>query len=159
MLQQSSLPMAAILGWAGAWRHSGVSSAWFGVAVGTIGLVVLSWPRAGQARRRICRVAFWGLPRARLLRWPSTPIVRRDKRLTPATRSIRPSAALLVAQMMQSVVLTSVLALTRPQALTLGVWIAEARRWRLGLFRVSRLGLLVRSLGIGAGCAGARRRV
>ena len=49
MLQQSSLPIAAVLGWVVLGDALG-APAWSGVAIGTLGLLVLSWPRQGQAR-------------------------------------------------------------------------------------------------------------
>ena len=122
MLQQSSLPLAAVMGWLvlGDGLSAGV---WTGVAVATAGLVALSWPRRGQGRADLpgallClasgaafAVAFNGFREA-------------GRALDPAHPLFSATAALIVAQAMQSLVLTSILALARPQALrsVAGAW-------------------------------------
>ena len=47
MMQQASLPLSALVGWAVLGDHLR-PHAWAGVALATIGLVVLSWPRRDQ---------------------------------------------------------------------------------------------------------------
>ena len=126
MMQQSSLPMAALMGWLvlGDRLSLGV---WLGVGLATAGLVILSWPRRGQAKADLpgallglasgaaFAVAFNGYRQAGLAFDAAHPIYSA-------------SAALVVAQTMQSGTLTSILALTRPAALR-----AVATSWRASL--------------------------
>lgn len=122
VLQQSSLPLAALTGW---WLLGDVLSAraWAGIALATAGLVALSWPRAGAARGTAAgvllglaagagfAVAFNGYRQAGLALDPAHPIYSA-------------TAALVIAQVMQSATLTFLLAVTRPQALAavVGSW-------------------------------------
>ncbi|WP_397402881.1 DMT family transporter [Phenylobacterium sp.] len=122
MLQQSSLPMAAILGWLVLGDALGVA-AWFGVAVGTIGLVVLSWPRQGQARADLPG-GLLGLAAGAAFAVAFNAYRQAGQAFDASHPLYSAAAALLVAQTMQSVVLSSILGLTRPQALrsVFGSW-------------------------------------
>lgn len=122
LLQQSSLPMAAVIGWLVLGDALG-AGAWAGVALGTLGLAVLSWPRPGQARADLpggllglasgaaFAVAFNAFRQAGLAFDAGHPLYSA-------------AAALVTAQAMQSVVLTLILAVLRPQALrsVMGSW-------------------------------------
>ena len=125
LLQQSSLPIAAVLGWLVLGDALG-GGAWLGVALATAGLVVLSWPRPGQAKADLpggllglasgaaFAVAFNAYRQAGLAFDPHHPLYSS-------------SAALVVAQVMQSIVLSAILAVVRPQALrsVAGAWRAS----------------------------------
>lgn len=85
MLQQSSLPLAAIMGWLvlGDQLSSGV---WAGVAVATMGLLVLSWPRRGTAAPT-WSAGCWAWRPAPRSPSRSTASARRGNPWTPNTRS------------------------------------------------------------------------
>lgn len=122
MLQQSSLPLAAVMGWLvlGDGLSAGV---WTGVAVATAGLVVLSWPRRGQGRADLPG-ALLGLASGAAFAVAFNGFREAGRALDPAHPLFSATAALIVAQAMQSLVLTSILALARPQALrsVAGAW-------------------------------------
>ena len=122
MLQQSSLPLAAVMGWLvlGDGLSAGV---WTGVAVATAGLVVLSWPRRGQGRADLPG-ALLGLASGAAFAVAFNGFREAGRALDPAHPLFSATAALVVAQAMQSLVLTSILALVRPQALrsVAGAW-------------------------------------
>lgn len=115
MLQQSSLPMAAILGWLVLGDALGIA-AWLGVAVGTVGLAVLSWPRQGQARTDLPG-GLLGLAAGAAFAVAFNAYRQAGQAFDAGHPLYSAAAALLVAQTMQSVVLSSILGLTRPQAL------------------------------------------
>jgi Predicted membrane protein len=122
VLQQSSLPLAALMGWLALGDRLS-PRAWIGVAVATAGLAILSWPRRDQARDVFTggllglaagaafAVAFNGYRQAGLAFEPAHPIYSAV-------------AAVVIAQLMQSLTLGVLLALTRPQAIAavLGSW-------------------------------------
>ncbi|WP_374468700.1 DMT family transporter [Phenylobacterium sp.] len=126
VLQQSALPLAALLGWV-VLGDELAGHAWSGIALATAGLAVLSWPRRDQVEHGLAggllglaagagfAVAFNGYRQAGLALDPGHPI-------------FSATAALVVAQLMQSAVLTALLAATRPQALR-----AVAASWRASL--------------------------
>lgn len=122
MLQQSSLPLAAIMGWLvlGDDLRPGV---WAGVAVATAGLVVLSWPRRGQGKADLPGALF-GLAAGAAFAVAFNGFREAGRALDPAHPIFSATAALVVTQIMQSVTLTSILAVTRPQALrsVAGAW-------------------------------------
>lgn len=126
MLQQSSLPLAAILGWVvlGDSLSTGV---WTGVAIATTGLVVLSWPRPGQARADLPG-ALLGLAAGAAFAVAFNGYREAGRSFDPAHPIFSATAALVVAQTMQSLTLTALLAVTRPQALR-----AVAGAWRPSL--------------------------
>jgi len=127
MMQQASLPFAALLGWLALGDRLAVA-AWAGVAVTTAGLVVLSWPKRGAGQGALTgaglgllsglcfAVALNGYRQAGLALEPDHPI-------------FSASAALVAAQLMQSLALTGFLAVTRPAALRA---VAASWRWSLG---------------------------
>lgn len=125
-MQQASLPLAAILGFVAFGDHMSAIQ-WAGLAATTVGLVVLSWPREaggsgavpgalfGVASGAAFAVALNGYRQAGLALEPAHPIYAA-------------TAALCVAQGLQSIVLTAWLALTRPASLK-----AVAASWRSSL--------------------------
>jgi drug/metabolite transporter (DMT)-like permease len=126
VLQQSSLPLAALMGlvFLGDRLSAG---AWAGVAIATAGLVVLSWPQRDQTRHAFVggllglaagatfAISFNGYRQAGLAFDAAHPIYSAV-------------AAVVIAQLMQSLALTAILAVTRPQALG-----AVAASWRQSL--------------------------
>jgi drug/metabolite transporter (DMT)-like permease len=126
VLQQSALPLAALLGW-GLLGDDLAAHAWWGIALATAGLAVLSWPRRDQAQPGFrggllglaagvsFAVAFNGFRQASLALDPLHPIYSA-------------TAALVVAQLMQAAGLTALLALRRPGALR-----AVISSWRSSL--------------------------
>ncbi len=115
MLQQSSLPFAAIMGWLllgddlSPW-------VWTGVAVATAGLLVLSWPRRGHGRADLAG-GLLGLAAGAAFAVAFNGYRQAGQSLDPAHPLFSSTAALVVAQVMQSLVLTAILAVIRPQAL------------------------------------------
>jgi drug/metabolite transporter (DMT)-like permease len=126
VLQQSALPLSALMGWL--WLGDDLpAQGWAGVALATAGILVLSWPARDQTRHAfeggllglvagaLFAVAFNGYRQAGLALDPGHPIYAG-------------TATLVIAQAMQSLSLTSLLALVRPQALR-----AVATSWRSSL--------------------------
>ena len=126
MLQQSSLPIAAVLGWVVLGDALG-APAWSGVAIGTIGLLVLSWPRQGQARADLPG-GLMGLAAGASFAIAFNSYREAGQAFDAGHPLYSASAALVAAQIMQSVVLTSILAVTSPQALR-----SVAGSWRTSL--------------------------
>ncbi|WP_293679325.1 DMT family transporter [uncultured Phenylobacterium sp.] len=126
MLQQSSLPLAAVLGWV-VLGDALSPPVWFGVGLATAGLVVLSWPRPGQARADLPG-ALLGLAAGASFAVAFNAYRQAGQAFDASHPLYSASAALLVAQTMQSIVLTSILAALRPSALR-----AVATSWRASL--------------------------
>lgn len=126
MLQQSSLPLAALLGWLVLGDRLG-PVVWTGVLAATAGLVVLSWPRRGHAKADLPG-AILGLAAGAAFAVAFNGYRQAGQALDPAHPLYSAAAALLVAQIMQSVVLTAILAAGRPQALR-----AVTASWRASL--------------------------
>ena len=126
MMQQASLPFAALLGWLALGDRLG-PQAWAGIAFTTLGLVVLSWPRRGEARGAAVGAAL-GLASGAAFAVALNGYRQAGLAFDPAHPIYSATAALVTAQAMQSLVLTAVLALTRPQALP-----AVAASWRTSL--------------------------
>lgn len=115
VMQQSSLPLAALMGLVVLGDQLS-APAWTGVAVATVGLVVLSWPARADVRGGLAgaslglasgaafAVALNGYRQAGLSFEPQHPIYAA-------------LAGLVIAQMLQTVVLGGALAVLRPQAL------------------------------------------
>ncbi len=124
VLQQSSLPLAAVIGWL-VLGDVLAAPAWVGIALATAGLVVLSWPRnrqggisgplLGLASGAAFAVAGNGYRQAALALDAAHPIYSA-------------CAAVVAAQAMQSLFLTVVLAALQPAALR-----AVAASWRASL--------------------------
>lgn len=125
LLQQSSLPMAAVIGWLVLGDALG-SAVWVGVALATAGLAVLSWPRPGQARADLPG-GLLGLTAGAAFAVAFNAFRQAGQAFDPGHPLYSAAAALVVAQLMQSVVLTSILAVVRPQALrsVMGTWRAS----------------------------------
>lgn len=122
VLQQSSLPLAALMGLVFLGDRLPVQ-AWAGVALATAGLMVLSWPRRDQTHHAFVggllglaagatfAISFNGYRQAGLAFDAAHPIYSAV-------------AAVVIAQLMQSLALGAILAATRPQAIAavMGSW-------------------------------------
>ena len=126
MLQQSSLPMAALMGWLFLGDALG-PGAWAGVGWATLGLVVLSWPRPGQAKADLPG-GLLGLASGAAFAEAFNAYRQAGQAFDAGHPLYSASAALVVAQAMQSIVLTAILAVLRPQALR-----SVAGSWRTSL--------------------------
>jgi drug/metabolite transporter (DMT)-like permease len=126
VMQQSSLPIAAVLGWLVLGDRLSVQ-AWAGVALTTLGLVVLSWPRRGQVRGALAGAAL-GLASGAAFAVALNGYRQAGLAFEPAHPIYSATAAVVVAQAMQSLALGAILAGTRPAALK-----AVAASWRASL--------------------------
>jgi len=126
VLQQSSLPLAALMGllFLGDRLSPG---AWAGVAIATAGLVVLSWPQRDQTRHAFVG-GLLGLAAGATFAISFNGYRQAGLALDPAHPIYSAVAAVVIAQLMQSLTLTAILAVTRPQALG-----AVAASWRQSL--------------------------
>ncbi|WP_312163084.1 DMT family transporter [Phenylobacterium sp.] len=124
-MQQSSLPLAALMGVAFG-DHLG-PQAWAGVAATTAGLAVLSWPKAG-AEQGAAHGALFGLASGLAFGVTLNAYRQAGVALDPGHPLFAATASVCVAQTLQSVGLVVFLALTRPAALR-----AVAASWRQSL--------------------------
>ena len=126
VMQQSSLPFAAIFGWL-ALGDAISAQAWAGIAATTAGLAVLSWPRrdqmAGAGLGTVLGVAS-GLAFAVAL----NAYRQAGLALEPHHPIYSATASVCVAQAIQTTVMLAALAAWRPAAL-----LAVARSWRPSL--------------------------
>ncbi|HEV2530130.1 EamA family transporter [Phenylobacterium sp.] len=126
VMQQSSLPLAAIFGWAllGDALHS---RAWIGIAVTTAGLAILSWPRRDQMQGAGLGVLL-GLASGAAFAVALNAYREAGRALDPGHPIFSATASVCVAQAIQSLILVTALAGLRPTAL-----MAVARAWRPSL--------------------------
>jgi drug/metabolite transporter (DMT)-like permease len=126
VMQQSSLPFAALFGWAV--LHDRLPArAWLGVAAATVGLAILSWPRRGQMKGAGIG-ALLGLASGAAFAVALNAYREAGRALDPGHPIFSGTASVCVAQTFQSVVLIAALAAWRPGAL-----VAVARSWRSSL--------------------------
>ncbi|HEY8572577.1 DMT family transporter [Phenylobacterium sp.] len=126
MMQQASLPIAALMGWAVLGDRLS-AQAWGGIALTTAGLVVLSWPKRGQTAGALPG-ALLGLASGAAFAVALNGYRQAGLAFDPAHPLFSAAAAVVVAQSLQTVVLTATLALTRPAALR-----AVAASWKPSL--------------------------
>lgn len=124
-MQQSSLPLAALMGVLVGDQLS--PHAWAGVAATTAGLAVLSWPRAG-GENGAGRGALFGLASGLAFGITLNAYRQAGVALDPAHPIYAATASVCVAQTMQSIGLVIFLAVTRPGALS-----AVMASWRQSL--------------------------
>lgn len=125
VLQQSSLPLAAVMGLA---LGDALSvQAWIGVAVATAGLAVVSWPRRDQTHHAFVG-GLLGLAAGAAFAVSFNGYRQAGLALDPAHPIYSATAAVVIAQALQTVGLGLILALTRPQAIR-----AVATSWRQSL--------------------------
>ncbi len=124
-MQQSSLPLAALMGVAFGDRLG--LQAWIGVAATTAGLAVLSWPKAG-AEKGAAHGALFGLASGLAFGVTLNAYRQAGLALEPAHPIYAATASVCIAQALQSSALLAFLGMTRPAALR-----AVAASWRQSL--------------------------
>ena len=124
-MQQSSLPLAALMGVAVGDRLS--PHAWAGVAATTAGLAILSWPKAG-AEKGAGRGALFGLASGLAFGVALNAYRQAGLSLDPEHPIYAATASVCIAQALQSSALLIFLGVTRPAALR-----AVAASWRQSL--------------------------
>ncbi|MDE2488350.1 MAG: EamA/RhaT family transporter, partial [Alphaproteobacteria bacterium] len=123
VLQQSSLPFAAIFGWV--WLGDALGArAWTGVVLTTLGLAILSWPRRDQMKGAGAG-ALLGLASGAAFAVALNAFRDAAHALDAAHPIYAATASVCVAQAIQTAILATALAAFRPAAL-----IAIARGWR-----------------------------
>lgn len=121
-MQQSSLPLAAIMGFlVFGDRMSPVQ--WQGLAAATAGLLILSWPKR-DAATGVLNGSLFGLASGLAFAVALNGYRQAGMALEPGHPIYSATASLCVAQALQSLVLGGILAATRPQALrsVMGTW-------------------------------------
>jgi drug/metabolite transporter (DMT)-like permease len=126
VMQQSSLPLAAIFGWALLGDALG-GRAWAGIAVTTVGLAILSWPRRDQMAGAGLGLLL-GLASGAAFAVALNAYRQAGRALDPGHPIFSATASVCVAQAIQSTILVVALAILRPSALG-----AVARSWRPSL--------------------------
>lgn len=125
-MQQASLPLAALMGLALFGDQMGLQ-AWSGVALTTAGLAALSWPGRVASREALVGSAL-GLASGAAFAVALNGYRQAGLALEPDYPIYAATAAVCVAQTLQTLVLGAWLAIARPQALR-----AVARAWRPSL--------------------------
>jgi drug/metabolite transporter (DMT)-like permease len=114
-LQQSSLPLSAVVGLA-VFHDNLHPLAWLGVAVTTCGLAVLTWPKGATGPQPLSGALF-GLISGLCFGFSLNAFRHAEIALEPSHRVFAAFTSVVIAQALQASSLTFVLALTRPQAL------------------------------------------
>jgi drug/metabolite transporter (DMT)-like permease len=125
VMQQSSLPFAALFGWA--LGDALAPRAWAGVAITTVGLAILSWPRRDQLKGAGLGVLL-GLASGAAFAVALNAFREAGRALDPHHALFAGTATVCVAQALQTLILVTALAILRPTAL-----FAVARSWRASL--------------------------
>lgn len=125
VMQQASLPFAAVFGWA-LGDVLDVRAA-TGVAITTVGLAMLSWPRRDQMKGAGMGVVL-GLISGAAFAIALNAFREAGLALDPAHHLFSATASVCVAQTIQTVILVTALAALRPAAL-----LAVARSWRASI--------------------------
>jgi drug/metabolite transporter (DMT)-like permease len=125
-LQQSSLPLSAVVGLFV--FHDNIHPwAWVGVAITTLGLAVLTWPKGATGPQPLSGALF-GLISGVCFGFSLNAFRHAELALEPAHRVYAAVTCVVVAQAMQAGSLTAILAVTRRQALR-----AVIASWRQSL--------------------------
>lgn len=123
-LQQSSLPLAALVGLVV--YHDRLSAiAWLGVAITTIGLAILTWPPKQSAMPRAASGAFFGLLSGLFFGFSLNAFRHAALSMDQAHPIFAAIASLSIVQAMQAAALTLILLVQNPAALR-----AVLRNWR-----------------------------
>ena len=125
-LQQSSLPLSAVIGLA-VFHDNLHPVAWLGVAFTTVGLAVLTWPKGATGPQPLTGALF-GLASGVCFGFSLNAVRHAELALEPTAHVFAAVTSVVAAQAMQSASLTLVLALWRPEALR-----AVAASWRQSL--------------------------
>ena len=123
-LQQSSLPLAAILGLI-VYDDGMSGTAWIGIAVTTAGLAVLTWPTRQATGERPISGALFGLLSGLCFGFSLNAFRHATLALEPEHPAFSALATVMIVQGMQAAVLTLVLVLRDPAAVR-----AIFRGWR-----------------------------
>ncbi|UTP38372.1 DMT family transporter [Phenylobacterium sp. LH3H17] len=121
-MQQSSLPLAAIMGFVVFGDHMNPVQ-WLGLVAATAGLLILSWPKR-DAATGVLNGSLFGLASGLAFAVALNGYRQAGMALEPGHPIYSATASLCVAQALQSLVLGGILAATRPQALrsVMGSW-------------------------------------
>jgi len=114
-LQQSSLPLSALIGLV-AFGDNITGPAWVGVAITTLGLAVLTWPKGATGPQPLSGALF-GLISGLCFGFSLNAFRHAELALEPSRHILAAVTSVTVAQALQSSVLTAALAWRRPQAL------------------------------------------
>ncbi|HLY80902.1 MAG TPA: DMT family transporter [Caulobacteraceae bacterium] len=125
-LQQSSLPLSAVIGLA-IFHDNLTNLAWVGVAITTCGLAVLTWPKGATGPQPLSGALF-GLISGLCFGFSLNAFRHAEMALEPTHHVLAAVASVCVAQALQSSALTAMLAWRRPQALK-----AVIASWRQSL--------------------------
>lgn len=125
-LQQSSLPLSAVIGLA-VFGDNLHPLAWGGVAITTLGLAVLTWPKGASGPQPLSGALF-GLVSGLCFGFSLNAYRHAELALEPRAHFLAAITCVTVAQALQSAGLTLVLALRRPEALR-----AVVASWRQSL--------------------------
>ena len=126
VMQQSSLPLGALLGWV-ALGDEMAPLAWIGIAVATAGMVVLSCPRRADLRGSLAGAAL-GLASGAAFAVSLNGYRQAGLAFDPGHPIYSALAGVVIAQTFQTVLLGGLLAALRPQALR-----SVASSWRASL--------------------------
>jgi drug/metabolite transporter (DMT)-like permease len=126
IMQQASLPFSALFGWA-ALGDALKPAAWAGIALTSVGLAVLSWPRRDQLKGAGTGVAL-GLASGAFFAVALNAFRQAGLALDAHHPIYAGTAGVCIAQTLQSAILITGLAIWRPGAL-----FAVARSWRTSL--------------------------
>ncbi|OXE36540.1 MAG: multidrug transporter [Phenylobacterium zucineum] len=126
VMQQAALPLGAIVGWL-AFGDRMDSLQWWGLAVTSLGLTVLSWPRVDDTKEVLVGSVF-GLTSGACFAVALNGYRQAGLALDQAHPIYAATAGVVVAQTLQSVLLGGALAVLRPGALR-----AVASSWRASL--------------------------
>lgn len=131
-LQQSSLPLSGVVGWI-VFRDALSPIAWIGVAIATVGLAALSWPKKrasgeAQAGERPLSGALFALLSGLLFGFAMNAFRHASIVLEPAHPFFAATATVTFTQAVQSLVLGGFLAARHPAALE-----AVMTSWRRSL--------------------------
>lgn len=125
-MQQTNLPLSALFGW-GFFSDAIGPGAWAGLAAATVGLCILSWPKGGFQSGALVGSAL-GVASGAAMAVVLNAYRQAGLALEPEHPIYAGTAAVCIAQALQSAGLTAILALTRPAALK-----AVAVSWRESL--------------------------
>lgn len=126
VMQQSSLPLAATIGWLALGDELSLQG-WLGVAAATVGIAVLSWPKPDAVKGSLVGAAF-GVASGLAFAIALNAYRQAGLSLDPAHPIYSAAASVCVAQTLQSLFLGGVLAIARPHVL-----VAVTRAWKASL--------------------------
>ena len=125
-MQQASLPLGAILGWV-AFGDDLNSWKWLGIAMTSLGLTILSWPKVDDARSAVLGSMF-GLVSGLAFAFALNGYRQAGLALEPQHPVYAGLAGVVVAQALQTLVLGGILAIWKPSVLR-----AVAKSWKVSL--------------------------